>query len=94
MVEFPPRPALCGVCAHLAERSGVPVTGIRIAAVLLLFWHPALIGPAYLAGAFALRRSERVAAPRAPWSDAIDRFERLNRRASRMGDDAWRRSWR
>ena len=53
--------------------------------------HPVFECLAYLAGAWALRNRTQ-AAPRAPWSDAMDRFDRLNRRAARAEEAAWRQS--
>ena len=51
-----PRRVICGVCATLSERSGVPAWIVRVAAVVLLLAHAALTGILYLGAAAWMRR--------------------------------------
>ena len=51
-----PRGLICGVCARLGERSGVPVIVIRVAAVILLLAHALATFIVYLMAAAWMRR--------------------------------------
>ncbi len=53
---------VCGVCAELAERSGLPVWLVRVLALLLLVSHPAPIGAVYIGLALWLRRGKGACA--------------------------------
>jgi phage shock protein PspC (stress-responsive transcriptional regulator) len=73
------RAMISGVCAWMADQSGVPVWIIRGGALLLLLGHAVLATLVYLAGAYALRH----AAPPAGLP-AEDRFVALDRRIARL----------
>jgi phage shock protein PspC (stress-responsive transcriptional regulator) len=51
-----PRGVICGVCARLGERSGVPVIVIRLAAVILLLAHALTAFIIYMIAAAWMRR--------------------------------------
>jgi phage shock protein PspC (stress-responsive transcriptional regulator) len=81
------RRMLCGVCAELADRGGLPVWLARVIAVILLLMHPPLVVALYLVAAIWMRR-ERAVAPmgRPAWDrDGLtERFTRLDRRLEGM----------
>jgi len=97
-----PRKMICGVCANLAQRSGLPAWAIRIAAVLLLLTHGLLALLLYFGAAIWLRAPQPgtwrdlrgTAAPghQAPsgWDrDGLAaRFDRLDQRLARMEREA------
>jgi phage shock protein PspC (stress-responsive transcriptional regulator) len=84
-----PRQMVCGVCATLAERSGLPVALIRIAAVILLVVHSVLTGIVYLLAAAWMRQPPP--APVQAWErDGLGgRFQRLDERLARMEAEAY-----
>jgi len=53
-----PRGVICGVCARLGERSGVPVIVIRVAAVILLLAHALATFIIYMIAAAWMRRPQ------------------------------------
>jgi phage shock protein PspC (stress-responsive transcriptional regulator) len=53
-----PRGVICGVCARLGERSGVPVIVIRVAAVILLLSHALPTFIIYMIAAAWMRRPQ------------------------------------
>lgn len=53
-----PRGLICGVCARLAERSGVPVIVLRVAAVILLLGHALSTFIVYMIAAAWMRRPQ------------------------------------
>ncbi len=55
------RGVVCGVCARLSERSGVPVIVIRVAAVILLLAHALATFVVYIMAAAWMRRPQDVA---------------------------------
>ena len=84
---------LCGVCADLADRSGLPVWAVRAVALVLLLMHAVVMIVVYLGLALWLRGRARgtwnvvgreAAAP--SWDDdgLSARFSRLDRRLARM----------
>jgi phage shock protein PspC (stress-responsive transcriptional regulator) len=84
---------LCGVCADLADRSGVPVSVVRAVAILLLLMHAMVMVVVYLGLALWLRGKARgtwsvPAREEVPpsWDDdgLSARFNRLDRRLARM----------
>jgi phage shock protein PspC (stress-responsive transcriptional regulator) len=95
-----PRRMICGVCANLAVRSGFPVWTIRVAAAVLLLMHWLVAVIVYFGAAAWLRspnpgtwrdlRGTGAAAARPNWDrDGLsDRFYRLDRRLSRMEQEA------
>jgi phage shock protein PspC (stress-responsive transcriptional regulator) len=96
-----PRKVISGVCAEMAVRSGLPTWTIRAAAVLLLLTHWIIALVLYFAAAGWLRapqsgtwrdvRSGGATNPPPPSWDrrgVMDRFERLDRRLSRMEREA------
>ena len=97
-----PRRMISGVCAELADRSGLPVWTVRVAAVLLLLTHWIFALVLYFAAAAWLGgpqpgawRDLRGAGPGAPASPRtwdrdglVNRFDRLDRRLSRMEQEA------
>jgi phage shock protein PspC (stress-responsive transcriptional regulator) len=95
-----PRRMICGVCAELAVRSGFPVWTIRVAAVLLLLLHWLVALIVYFGAAVWLRgpqpgtwrdlRGPGAPAYRPAWDrdGLMDRFGRLDRRLSRMEQEA------
>jgi phage shock protein PspC (stress-responsive transcriptional regulator) len=58
-----PRRLVCGVCASLADASGVPVVIIRAAAIVLLIAHTVLTAVAYLLAAAWMRRPPSAVRP-------------------------------
>ena len=54
-----PRGVICGVCARLGERSGVPVIVIRVAAVILLLAHALATFIIYMIAAAWMRRPQQ-----------------------------------
>jgi phage shock protein PspC (stress-responsive transcriptional regulator) len=52
------RGVICGVCARLGERSGVPVIVIRVAAVILLLAHALATFIIYMIAAAWMRRPQ------------------------------------
>src|SRR5580698_1247307 len=52
------RGVICGVCARLGERSGVPVIVIRVAAVILLMAHALMTFVIYMMAAAWMRRPQ------------------------------------
>ena len=56
-----PRGLICGVCARLGERSGVPVIVIRVAAVILLLAHALATFIVYMMAAAWMRRPAQAA---------------------------------
>jgi phage shock protein PspC (stress-responsive transcriptional regulator) len=95
-----PQRMICGVCANLAVRSGLPAWSVRVAAVLLLLTHGLLALLLYFGAAAWLRapqagtwrdmRGSAGAPPRPSWDrDGLtDRFDRLDQRLSRMEREA------
>ena len=53
-----PRGVICGVCARLGERSGVPVIVLRVAAVILLMSHALATFIIYMIAAAWMRRPQ------------------------------------
>lgn len=89
------RPMISGVCAWMADRSGVPVWIIRVVALALLLAHAPLMLIGYFVAAYLIRRQARVAD--AGWSGTAgvpDRFAHLDRRVAEMEEAAWREEWR
>jgi phage shock protein PspC (stress-responsive transcriptional regulator) len=84
------RQMLCGVCAELADRSGLPVGAVRAVAIVLLLLHAMAMVVVYLGLALWLRGKARgtwntVAPATAPDDDSLGaRFNRLDRRLARM----------
>jgi phage shock protein PspC (stress-responsive transcriptional regulator) len=56
-----PRGVICGVCARLGERSGVPVIILRVAAVILLLAHAFATFIIYMIAAAWMRRPQPAA---------------------------------
>jgi phage shock protein PspC (stress-responsive transcriptional regulator) len=94
-----PRRMICGVCANLAVRSGLPAWSVRVAAVLLLLTHGLLALLLYFGAAAWLRAPQAgtwrdvrgsTAAPPPSWDrDGLTgRFDRLDQRLSRMEREA------
>jgi phage shock protein PspC (stress-responsive transcriptional regulator) len=80
---------ICGVCADIADRIGIPVWLVRVAAVLLLVAHPPLTVAVYFGAAIFLRgrapATWRANAPPAWDRDGLGaRFRRLDERLARM----------
>jgi phage shock protein PspC (stress-responsive transcriptional regulator) len=67
-VQRPSR-MVCGVCAELAERSGLPVWMVRVGALILLVSHAALAGVIYIGLALWLRGGNGACAGRS-WRGA------------------------
>jgi phage shock protein PspC (stress-responsive transcriptional regulator) len=91
------RPMISGVCAWMADRSGMPVWIIRVVALLLLLAHAPLMVLGYFVSAYLIRREARMA--NAVWSGApgggvTDRFAHLDRRMAEMEEAAWRDEYR
>ena len=85
----PERRVIRGVCAHVAERAGVPVWMPRAAFVIfgLLHWLLAIIAYVVLVRVLGLRRRAVpfVAAPDGPPVGAVrDRFSALDARLAAM----------
>jgi phage shock protein PspC (stress-responsive transcriptional regulator) len=98
-----PRRVICGVCATLADRSGVPTWIIRVVAVCLLVAHTLLTTVVYLCAAAWMRRPAAgtlrdfscdtrggPGAPPSAWDrdGLVNRFNRLDGRLSRMEREA------
>lgn len=95
-----PRRMICGVCANLAVRSGLPAWSVRVAAVLLLLTHGLLALLLYFGAAAWLRAPQagtwrdmrRGAGAQTPpsWDrdGLVSRFDRLDQRLSRMEREA------
>ena len=94
-----PRRVICGVCATLADRSGVPAWIIRVVAVCLLVAHSLLTTVVYLFAAAWMRRpeagtlrdfSDGPCTPPSAWDrdGLVNRFNRLDGRLSRMEHEA------
>jgi phage shock protein PspC (stress-responsive transcriptional regulator) len=94
-----PRKMISGVCAELADRSGLPVWTVRVAAVFLLLTHWIFALVLYFAAAAWLRapqpgtwrdvRGDAAGRPTPPPSGwdrdgLVNRFDRLDRPLSRM----------
>ena len=97
------RRVICGVCATLADRSGVPAWIIRVVAVCLLATHAILATVAYLFAAAWMRRPAAgtlrdfpdgpavgPAPPPPSWDRGglVRRFDRLDGRLARMEREA------
>ncbi len=76
---------ICGVCAALAARLGVPAWVVRVPAVLFLLTHTVIAVAIYLAAAFWMRRHPDRAAPS---SGLTDKLRALDRRLARMEEEA------
>jgi phage shock protein PspC (stress-responsive transcriptional regulator) len=91
------RAMISGVCAWMADRSGVPVWLIRVVALLLLLAHAPLMVIGYFAGAYLIRREARMASAgwdAAPGGGVTDRFGHLERRMAEAEEAAWREEFR
>ena len=91
------RPMVSGVCAWMADRSGMPVWIIRVVALLLLLAHAPLMVIGYFVAAYFIRRECGMAS--AGWSGARgagvpDRFGHLERRMAEAEEAAWREEYR
>jgi phage shock protein PspC (stress-responsive transcriptional regulator) len=92
------RPMISGVCAWMADRSGVPVWVIRVVSLALLVVHAPLMIIGYFVGAYPIRRETRVA--RNGWqaqqdsTGMTDRFAHIDRRVAEIEEAAWREQYR
>jgi phage shock protein PspC (stress-responsive transcriptional regulator) len=84
------RPMISGVCAWMADQSGVPVWIIRLVAVLVALGHLPLAVLGYFGGAYALRRRQSAGGLPAE----ADRFAYYDRRMAEAEDAAWREELR
>lgn len=76
--RHPDRSRLAGVCAHIAARTGISLTLVRVVFVLLGLIHPWVMLPLYAVLALWLHGAFAQAAPRDRYSDYDARLRRAS----------------
>jgi phage shock protein PspC (stress-responsive transcriptional regulator) len=84
------RAMISGVCAWMADRSGVPVWIIRVVALALTIAHAPLMVLGYFVAAYLIRRERRMVGG----ASVSDRFAHFDRRMAEADEAAWRAQYR